>query len=471
MPTETNEPNQTPPEEVALIDPTSTGTEQPAAPAAEPDMLLAAILRDLKGEPSAAEPAQIEPAELEPVVDDSAVLTQEPVTAPTPEKRKAVKSFTKGHYLVDGPPPPSHPTSTAPSPPQQDMTRFNNRQREELEDAMVAERLFPDRYAGHAESLKRWYYNFETRAQALRNENPNIEEDDDQYVSLLKSKPALSQPDFINVAAKKATDRQIAELTPTINRLKMESKRASIQPQVADYVRNNFTKQIGNLVSSDANSVLSDAHKFSLEKGSEAAAEEFPLEVGMMREAVGNHMRLAEEFLMLRNGASEFDAANQTHSQIADFINREGQSFAERGGKYLRQANRTFIPRSQFISMLSQDRTEGATFDATKWQTQRYWTFTDSTIIDMMAVRTKESAERSIESVRENAKKYGFEKAPKKQVGNMQSQPSKVPTELRPPQSRPGSSPGAATTPKTAAVIDNSPVPLSSLVSHLRMVK
>ena len=460
------------------IPPQPDATTEPAQasePLAEPDVLLATILRDLKGEPEL--PPEAIPAP-EPEVEPVPAVAAEPlVQAPPPhkpadpvKKNLVTKSITKGHPLVDGlvsPDPVPVPAPVQVSAP----ADYTAQQREEIEDAMVAERLFPDRYQGHSESLKKWYATFDSRAQSIRDRNPNLSEEDDEYQALLKTKPTLSQPDYINVAAKKATDRQMAEIAPTIKRIKMEAKKASILPQVAEFVQNNFRQQISNLVSADPHSSLAEAHRLSMEKGPESAMSEYPLEVGMMREAAAHQMKLAQEFLLLRNGAEEFDSKNATHIQIADFINREGALFQEKGGKYLRQGNKTFLPRSEFISMLSRDPSESSSFDATKWQTQKYWTFTDSSIIDMMAVRTKESAEKNIESVKNNARKYGFEKAPKKEIAIPQTPPPKKVTEIRPPQSRPAASPGAATTPKSPAFVDNSPVPISSIVSHLKMVK
>ena len=123
------------------------------------------------------------------------------------------------------------------------------------------------------------------------------------------------------------------------------------------------------------------------------------------------------------------------------------------------------------MQMMSRDANEARTFDRANWRTAKYWTFTDSAIVDMMAIRTKQIAETRIQEEEQRARKNGFERAPKKPAANPQPKPASQPTPIQPPKARLAAAPGAATTPRTPAPADDSPIPVSGLVSHLKMKK
>jgi hypothetical protein len=481
-------PVATPPAEPEIIPPVTPEEpepvetpEEPAAPEEPKDYLLSKVLEGMPGyeeKPPVVEPAPEPPVEPEPVIPPVTppVEPAAPVTPPTPAK-KTVRPSAKGHPLVTPPvePPSYQPPTPEPLPPVTPEPALTDEQREELEEAMVAERLFPDRYKGHAEALKKWNVDFEKRASALIEKNPNVQESDEEFQALLKTKPVIKPVDLKKVLRTVATESAVADTTralaPKINQIEMDAKRAAILPEVQSFASNTFAQLVRNGIQSDAKSLLAEPMKLAVEKGVEAAAAEFPLEYSVMKEVVEGSRARVQEFLLMTNRATAFDPANAVHKQVADFINHEGQQFVEKGGKYLQQAGRQFMPRAKFIAMLGSDPNEAKTFEPQKWHTARYWTFTDSAIVDMMAIRTKEEAENRIKNVQENAKKYGFERAPKKPFANPQTPPAKAPTELRPPQAQPAAAPGAQTPPKAPVAVDNSPIPLTGIVAGLKMTK
>ena len=244
--------------------------------------------------------------------------------------------------MVDATPPPAPPAPElppAPPQPQPDATLTED-QREELEEAEVAAKLFPDRYKDYPQQLKRWHTEFETRARALLEKNPNITEEDDEYQALLRTKPVVKPADSKKVqrtigeeAAVRATEKRLA---PKINKIEMDSRRAAIMPEVQQFVTNGFQQQIRDVIQADTKSPLAGPLKLFLEKGADAATQEFPMEMNIMREVSAASPARTREFLLLRNEAVEFDPAkNPIHQQVADFINYEGQEFVNKGGKYL----------------------------------------------------------------------------------------------------------------------------------------
>lgn len=444
----------------------------PADPPAEVDPLMSIIMRDLKPDaepaPVAPAPEEAPPAEPPPAAADTPPAPPAPPAEPA---KKSVKSISRVPIVEDAPPAPTQ--DPAPAPVEEPTSSLTVEQIEEIQEAAVAERLFPDRYKGHQQKLKAWHDQFEAKAQALIEKNPNITEDDDEYQALLKSKPAIKQEDYKKVARTVASEEAVMKATqqlqPRLNRIEMEARKAQVMPDVNNFLTQTFPEAVRQVIGNDKKSPLLDALNLWKEDPTKAA-DEHPLEIAAIQDVARRQQERMKEFLLMRNRAVEFDPKNQTHAQIADFINTEGNLFAKNGGKYRSKNGKTFMPRSQFIQMISTDKSEGPSFNQSDWSTNKYWTFNDAAIIDMMVIRTKDEAEFVVKSELEKAKKYGFERVQKKTVGNQQSQAA-APTAINPPRARASASPAGASKPTPAAPVDDSPVPLAGIVSHLKMVK
>jgi hypothetical protein len=384
--------------------------------------------------------------------------------------------------LVEGTPaqlvqePGEEPPAASPPAPAEDSTLTSD-QIEELEEAEVAARLFPSRYGDFPTELKKWYEGFGARAKALLEKNPNLTEEDDEYQRLLNSKPTVKPADYkkvLKASVREDVRRDVAkELAPRFDQQAMDTRRAEILPAVQKFASETFPQGIRNLISADAQSPLSEALKRVEEKGFAAAAQEFPLECGVMAESYGRQQKRVEEFLLLKNRATPFNPRNAVHKEIADFISQEGRLFAQRGGKYLVQGARRFLPRDEFIAMITPGEAgysaaEARAFNAADWTTSKFWTFTDAAIVDMMAIRGKEEAESNVATELKRAKQLGFERAARKPVAKDQTKPGEEPREIRPPRATPAQAPGAATTPPAQGNPDGSPIPVASIVSSLK---
>jgi hypothetical protein len=461
------------------------------------DLLMANILSSLRPEaepevkPAMEPTAPVEanapaaPPAPAPVADDAPAPVPppaQPVAATPSQKKKKVRSIGKGHAVVENTPPVVAVTQSLSEPPQSPAQlpmpapALTEDQRDELAEAAVAERLFGDRYQGHTAALKKWYQDFDARAAALRAQNPNVTEDDDEYQALLASKPAIKQTDYKKVAKTMATEAAVQEtnqrLAPKLDKIEMDARRAEILPGVQDFSQRVFAHGVRTLIEGDPNSPLHVPLKMAVEKGIEAASDEYPEEATILREVMDAQKKRVHEFLLLKNRATAFNPKSATHQEIANLINEEGQNMlnygVKNGAQHLVKDGRQFLPRDQFIALLGGDQAEGRTFNPAQWTTQRYWTFTDTAIVDIMAIRAKREAENRITYERDRAGKLGYVKAPKKSVAT--PQPATPPAAITPPKATPSAAPGAVR-PIRPPVVDNSPIPVATVASHLKVTK
>lgn len=453
---------------------------EPDTPAAPPDdPFLELILRDLPLSDGTLLPGikpAVEPTDepLAPPVDTPPVTPVAPVTPPAPAPAKiktSVKSTARGNPLVDSA--PAIPQFTPPPPlsPVVVPDNLTEEQREELQEAEVAARLFPDKYGARVTELRAYYI----RAEALRTAKPNVAEDDEDFQALVQSKPDLKPVDARKVQRKIGEDIAVQatekRLQPKINKIEMDAKRAAILPEVKSFVAGAWTEGVRNQIKADTKSVLAEPLRLGLEKGFDAASAEFPLETRVMRSVADKARAKVTEFLLMRNNAVDFDASNPVHNEVSQFINFEGQQFQKTGGKYLVRDGRQFMPRSQFIAMVGNDQAEGRTLDAANWRTAKYWTFDDVSIVDMMGIRMKEEAEFYVKNASEQAKRDGFTPAPKKGVASNQPNQPKAPAELAPPKAGQRPSPGAQIPAAPLVPADDSPIPLAGILANLKIVK
>lgn len=474
-------PEQEPPVEPAVEPP----AEPPATPPAE---------QADAGTGGAGASAEAPPAPAQPTADPNAPVPPAQPAPPAPRRKKKV-SIGKGHPVVDNPPPPAPaspaPTPVPPAPPAPAAeaplaTGSLPVDEEELAEAAVAERLFGDRYKGHTTALKKWYQDFDSRVAALRAQNPNVAEQDDEYQALLDTKPAIKPADYKKVAKTLATEAAVQEtnqrLAPKLDKLEMDTRRAEILPGVQDFTQRIFGQGVRQLIQADNQSCLHEPMKLALEKGIEAAMAEFPEESTIMRETMDAQKKRVHEFLLLKNRATAFDPKNTTHQEIANLINEESRNLMDYGARngiqHLVKDGRQFMPRDQFIALLGSDAAEGRTFNPAQWTTQRYWTFTDTAIVDMMAIRAKNEAENRINYERDRANRLGYVKPPRKSVANPQptgagaanGAGAAVPAAVAPPKVTPSAVP-APSRPAKPQIVDNSPIPVATVAGHLKVTK
>jgi len=369
------------------------------------------------------------------------------------------------------------PTPPPAAPAAADDTAFlstlTDEQREELSEAEVAEAQFGDKYKGLRARLIAFYKRFQAETTTILAADPEVVlEENDKVKQLVREKPQLTSSDskkvLREIGAREAETRVKSEMEPKMAELETNQRRIEMAPKFEAFAKGDFTKGIVSLVEQDAQSPMAEAIK-TIKTNPEEAAKEFPLETEIFNEESEAQRRRVTQFLLLKNQAARYNPKNPDPDQqyVLNFIENEGRYFAEKGGKSLVQNGRRFLPRSEFIKMLHSNQPEASTCNG--WQTKGFWTFTDSNIVDMLAMNAKNNTEWRIKQALEKAEKLGLQRKPRSknpQGGNGSSTP---PKEISPPQSRATPPRGAVRTTAPAAPAATETVDVGgTLYAHLK---
>jgi len=428
--------------------------EAAPAPQEEKDPLLEAMLQVMRPSLEPENKIEAAPEPVEPKLEPAPEPVKE--EQPEPQKKKAVINISKKEQAVEQPviepEPQPEPAPIAVDEDQQYSETLTDAQREELREAEIAERLFPER-KGFKKKLLNWYRKFDDDVKELvkQDSSRSLSDDDDEFKAVLKTKPSLKNAEVKKVnraiGVEEATAEADKKYKPELDEIKMQQKRIELQPKVEKWVNENFVVGLRSMVSSDKNSPIGDALKLAMEKGVEEATKEYPLEASIMSEEGASARARAQQFLLLKNEAVKFDSNNSDHKYLAGFIDRESKAFAEKGGKMKIKEGRQFLPRAEFSRIVSGNKSELAALDRDNWKSKSYWTFTDGEIVDFLAIDAKNTMERRVKSALETAEKLGFQR---KQGGNTRKTQSE-PQEVQPPKSQPSPSSGGADRSKTQA--------------------
>jgi hypothetical protein len=398
---------------------------------------------------------KIEPAP-EPDAGGNAPPTETPqVTPPTTqpsappadsEKGKRKKKGSVVKVDLDVPPaPPAHPVPPAPvttptpaTPPDPDAEYINSltdEQKEELLEAEVAERLYPEKYKDRKKKLVAWYRKLDDTANSLLTADPNrkLDEKDEEFKNFLDTKPPILSAHVKSVqrtiGKEEATKEVRQQIDPELKSLKRKQDEIEIQPYV-ERVTTQFEVGVQELISGDEQSPLAEASKLAREKGMAASEAAFPMESRIYKEEMSKAKKMIQEYVKFAKEVGEFNPKNETHTDLLQFINEEGQSFAANGGELLIQNGKRFLPRADYITQLHTDP------DGTK---QKYWTFSHEDIINMLAWKAKSKIESRVKAEDNARKRDGYERRPKASS----SEPPKPATTPAPPEPTPITPPKA----------------------------
>jgi hypothetical protein len=211
-------------------------------------------------------------------------------------------------------------------------------------------------------------------------------------------------------------------------------------------IRPRIAKSIDNFVEA-VNSILPEDIAASVKSGT--LDEDLPLEGETVKQYLGLAKHAASEFLNLTGGLTKFDSKNPTHSWLGSFIHEQGTLFLKNGGKELERDGKKFLPRAEYNG-LPADRKD------------KFWSFTDSDVLDMLAYNAKTTVESAVAREREKYEKVVAAKA--KKTGN----PPK-PVSVSTPTGGENSdiSPRAASAPVAPAGISNAQSTRDPLMAHI----
>lgn len=426
--------------------------EPPLPQSGKDDPLMQALgYSDKPEEGAPPEPPQVEKQDAsEPAKSTSAEPEKaggEPPKAEVePSKpKKRVRVLNEDHGL-DAPPPleiieppapvpvPAQPSIAGQTEEQKYIDSLSPEQKEELEEAEVAERLFPEKHKGRKQKLVEFYKRFDTEVQNLVAEDPErkLDESDPEFMKLMAQKPKISVTETRAVIRQVAEDSAVNRVLPEIERVKFKQREMEVRPSVESVV-GQFRNGLVELIAADDKSLVADVVQTYKANGSKAAHEEFPLEAEIISDEVARASALADEYIMFAKGVRQFDQNNKAHGELFRFINEQGDQFAASGSPMLTRDGKRFATRAKYVSMSPEQRAQ-------------HWTFSHHEILNMLGFDAKARIESRLKSELELAERRGFKRVKKDVSAKAETEKSRQGEDLEPitpPKASPTPSKGA----------------------------
>ncbi len=418
------DPNATPP-------PEDTDTPKDAPPAAPtgPDPLLSTLLKDMgeevpitKVDEPADDPDKKKLDDEKPKGEDDTKKDddapndddkKDPDPEPKPEPKPKAKKNTK---IIDVEPELTPKPAVAAEPPKAEAPKpepkadpdaeyvagLTDEQKEELAEADFAEAHFGEKYKGRRKKLIDFYKAADAKLVA----NPDLINNEEEFGKLMSGKPkmeAYDQRKVIRGMAAEEAERKVEEKSKAkYDELDERTRRAELQPGVASVVK-TFDEGVSAVMEDgDDKDIVATVFK-KLKEDPAAAAADYPLETTAIAHAQSTHRELAHTYTMLVNNLVKFDAKNEQHMWLFNFVDRQSKVFLEKGGKELVRDGRTFVPRGD-----PRLKEPGA---GEKW-----WTFSNRQVMELLALNAKGEARARIEQTTKWAEDNGFARKEKKKA-------------------------------------------------------
>jgi hypothetical protein len=396
--------------------------------------VLTAIREEAKKEPPKTEDSKPDP--------EKVVEKKEEPKAATPVEVKPKKVAIQAPEPTPSVLPPVAPVAI----PEIISDEFDEEEKEEIELAKFAAKSNPEKYSGFDKKLESFFKKHNEYLDQKLGEDPHFEPDADKNEDYRRWLQA-NRPDIPRhekrrlereLLIKRAKEEAVAEADARLQEVNNRLREVEIRPRIA--------KSIDNFVEA-VNSILPEDIAASVKSGT--LDEDLPLEGETVKQYLGLAKHAASEFLNLTGGLTKFDSKNPTHSWLGSFIHEQGTLFLKNGGKELERDGKKFLPRAEYNG-LPADRKD------------KFWSFTDSDVLDMLAYNAKTTVESAVAREREKYEKVVAAKA--KKTGN----PPK-PVSVSTPTGGENSdiSPRAASAPVAPAGISNAQSTRDPLMAHI----
>jgi hypothetical protein len=435
--------------------------EEAAAKEDESDPLLKAIIGDMRKGLPAVKPAPDAEAEAAAAAklkaDEEAAAKkkaeEEAAAAKAKEeeeaKKKAERQVNKGVIEIETEIVPGEqgdqqqqqqPQQTSLPQPTEDeryIATLSDDQREELREAEVAERLFPERYKGRKAALIAWFKRYDSEVTKLYDKDPErtLDENDQEFRTLVRSKPQLTQADnkrvLREIGAEEATAKVKKEITPKLEDIEVNQRAIAAEPR-AKQASADIRKAVLHVIE-EAGGPLSDAIK-------DKENQELALERTVIEQELELTDRLSSEYVMFANRARRFDPKNELHVRLLQFVEEQERMMLQMNDpKVLMQGNKRFTSRAQFAELAKTDQKAA----------EKYWTFNHRDILNMLAAEAEQRIKDRVKEELDRATKLGLVKAPKQNSPPKEKEAEKKKEEEKPKITPSRTAPAPATTPQT----------------------
>ena len=245
-------------------------------------------------------------------------------------------------------------------------------------------------------------------------DEPDIDlSDDPDYQSFVaRNRPDISSQDLreaeMDMVAERAERAAYQKLAPRIAAQEREAAVAKILPEV------NARKEKATAAVSSI--IPEDIAKSIQESGAENVQKTMPFEYEIIDTAVTNAATYAQKLIDVTSGVERYDPQNQVHAELSDWIRQEEEVFIQTG-QTKDQSGRPFMRRERWLSLPQQQR-------------DKYWTWGEDQLIQIMYARAKESMDQALQQHRDKMSAYG--QAPQPQQQTQVQPPAPPPTRVAP---------------------------------------
>lgn len=451
------------------------------------DPLLAALFKDIKDEPEIKKVLENPPAPAPAPAAAPAATPKPGEASPSaqPPKRKKKVSLVDSLDNPQPPPPspaapapqlepvrPAAPTTPAADPDESYIAGLTDEQKDELADADVAARMFPEKYGQRRKELLGFYRKLDETGARMLTENPEakLDESNEDWRKFLATKPRMNAAHTKAVQRKIGADQAVSEvrqqMEPELQEVKRRQAEIDYKPKL-DSIVQEVEHGLQDMVEGDKDSELGKALRavntqpvwdgkewkvgeqaFPSKEAAEAAQREngsaYNLERTIFKEEQQKAANMTREYLLFAQGLRRYDANNATHRELLKFVETQEQALLQAGvskPEVLMQGGKRFVTRSEYNRLYQQDP-EG---------TQRkHWRLGHRDVVEMLAYDAKDRMDRRLKEGIKTAERMGFVRAPKKNSATAPN-PQPPPQPLNPPRATPSPAPGAATTPPVTA--------------------
>jgi hypothetical protein len=303
----------------------------------------------------------------------------------TEEIKEAPKRVARKKKIID---PDFKPQAKIPSKPQStnvDTSGLNEAEKERYDLAKWASSNV-DGFKGKDAEYLQFFRNHKNYLEKRIQEDPDIDfqEDEDYKRFLAKNKVQFNANQVKDVRLQKqAEDNALKKLTPEIQKQQRELHRLRAEP-VAKKAIEESKKLIAKAVPAEIMEQFQKNPQFT---------KTHALEAKIVDRVLGDANKMIEAFHAIASDIVDFDEKNPVHIRLSNWINQEQEAFIQSGKT--KRGGRTFVRRERFPNVPASDR-------------NKYYTFSDSDVIQLLAKRAGDSMSKQISKSLEELQASGF---------------------------------------------------------------
>lgn len=297
-------------------------------------------------------------------------------------------------------------------------------EREVYDLAKYASEKMPE-YKGADQQFKKYFTDTRQYIEKRLKEDPHLNlADDEEYKTFI----ARSRPKFTSADARKVEQEMLLEkaeararekLKPEIERVRREQERINLAPKVQQK-KAQAVEVVKQIIPEDMRKVLEE------EGGVEKLAQTKPMEYAAIDAVTGRALASANLLVDITTGNVSYDPNNADHVALLDWVNQEQENFINTGQTH--RDGKVFMRRERYFQLPENKRAE-------------YYTWSDDDLLQVIAIRSQEAINVSIQKQQEMLKAY---------IGQQQPQ-AQQPKPQQPRQKAPSMPAGARPSPETPA--------------------